>query len=36
MLIVPRAMTLGEFCEAVDGKTITVRNGRTAVTRGCG
>ncbi|MGB7693336.1 MAG: hypothetical protein WBM12_10730 [Pseudolabrys sp.] len=25
MLIVPRAMTLGEFCEAVDGKTITVR-----------
>ena len=25
MLIVPRAMTLGEFCEAVDGKTITMR-----------
>ena len=25
MLIVPSAMTLGEFCEAVDGKTITVR-----------
>ena len=25
MLIVPCAMTLGEFCEAVDGKTISVR-----------
>ena len=24
-LVVPRAMTLGEFCEPVDGKTITVR-----------
>jgi hypothetical protein len=25
MLVVPRAMTLAEFCEAVDGKIITVR-----------
>ena len=25
MLIVPSAMTLSEFCDAVDGKTVTVR-----------
>src|SRR5262245_46306846 len=25
MLVVPNAMTLAEFCEAVDGKTVTVR-----------
>jgi hypothetical protein len=25
MLVVPSAMTLSEFCEAVDGKTVTVR-----------
>jgi hypothetical protein len=25
MLVAPRAMTLGEFCDAVDGRTITAR-----------
>jgi len=25
MLVVPSTMTLSEFCEAVDGKTVTVR-----------